>query len=412
MIPRTDQFREINEREVAIDGVASPQDQVWYLLKAILEFLSIVRTLERDAAGNYLARDPRVGILHSVHRAWVRVYTAAQIVVSSSLVPVTLSPEVDGITPGVFTSSPEDRLITDAAGSLVFLLLESETKGVIPAAKVERVGAIAARVGDLAMTDEVARLRVVQAGFQKWVRETRGVRAWLKQSIMPLVMEMVDAQERLVRARREAINLLEPERKRAWDENRSLAIPDEVKAMYDRESDPRHMDARRIGRLRDHGKRDEADLAEAFAVLAFHDAGEAGSIDKLMPILCDVRGLPFKPDLAYFARCDSGLERRDWEPRFSAQVMEGMIARFKARMPVTLEKPDGWTVEEIAKQVRRSEQWVRERRDGAELPKPKHGQHGFKYGPDDIGTLADFLVKLNKPGWSEAAARLRALIGQ
>lgn len=301
--------------------------------------------------------------------------------------------------------------MTDLAGSLVFLLSHAETTGAIPAEKVDRLRAVAARLGDLAMTDEVARLRVVQAGFQKWVRETRGVRVWLKRSIMPQVMEMVEEQERLLRARREAINKLEPARKRAWDEGRSIAIPREIDAMYDRESDPRHMDAARIGRLRDEGTRDEADLAEAFAVLAFHDAGEAGSIDKLMPLLCEIGGQSFKFDLAYFARCDTGLERRDWEPRFSAQVMEGMTARFKSRMPVNLEKPDGWTVAEIAKQVGRSGQWVRDAREGTELTKPKHGQHGFRYGPDDLEVLAKHLESSGKATRIEAASKLRLLIG-
>lgn len=331
VIPRTDQFIEISDTEVAIVGVATWQDQVWHLKDRLRVFLGVVGTLERDEDRNYLATDPRAGKLASVHTKWMRMVGAAQLLLATSVVRLKISPETNGIVRCFGTSSESSRAVTDVARSICFLLSEEETRGVIPAEKIERLRAIAGHLEDLTMSDEVGRLRAVQEEFQRWVQGTPGVRAWIKGEVLPPVLEMVNEQERLIASKRAAVNGLEEERRCAWHEGRSLEVPDEVKAMYDRDSDPRQLSARRIGRLRDEGKHEKAQIAEAFAVLSFHDAGEAGNIDKLMPLLTEIRGLSSQFDLAYFARCDSGLERKDWEPRFDAQVMRGMVERFKAR---------------------------------------------------------------------------------
>lgn len=339
VIPRTDQFIEISDTEVAIVGVATWQDQVWHLKDRLRVFLGVVGTLERDEDRNYLATDPRAGKLASVHRMWMRMVGAAQLLLATSVVRRKISPEVNGIVKCFGTSSESSRAVTDVARSICFLLSEEETRGVIPVEKIERLRAIAGHLEDLTMSDEVGRLRAVQEEFQRWVQGTPGVRAWIKSEVLPPVLKMVNEQEQLIAAKRAAVNGLEEERRRAWHEGRSLEVPDEIKAMYDRDSDPRQLSARRIGRLRDEGKHEQAQIAEAFAVLSFHDAGEAGNIDKLMPLLTEIRGLSSQFDLAYFARCDSGLERKDWEPRFDARVMRGMVERFKARfVPPSMKK--------------------------------------------------------------------------
>lgn len=393
MIPRTDQFKECLDGSLEIRGVAQPLDLLTYLLHKLDAFLGVCDTLPRGADGSYLARDPRAGKIVSVRSSLEQVQMAAQVVLSSTLVPLSLR-----------RTAP----IADLARQLIFTVLCPEAESAIPAASIDRLSKMRDRLETLVMPTQTEAMRALQAELHRWVRNTPGARKWLETTVVPRLVKMWEEQQRLKR-KQEPINA---EHRARWMKARDSGIPfdEHARVVYDRELDPRHMSAGTIGRFRDEGNTEPADLAEAFFVVMLHDAGEAGHLHKLCPLLGDIEGLDRKFDWATLERWGTGLESDDVAPRFTPEAVEGMIERFKSRMPLRLEKPDGWTVGDLAKQIGKGKQTFRDMRKAAQLSPPSRGDHDFRYGPDDVERLATYLSTSTKPTWRHAGAKLRLLL--
>jgi hypothetical protein len=324
MIPRTDQFKERRDGTIDICGVAWPLDQLTYLLQKLDAFLSLCSTLPRGSDGSYLVRDPRAGKIGSVRSRWEQVQRAAQIVWSSTLVPETVQHPAPDIAFAAVSPSSSDAPVADLARQLVFVALGPEAESAIPATIMERIHNMRDRVESLVMPAQIEIRKALQADLHRWSRDTR-VRAWIKKQIIPELERMWTEQKRRQREQR-LIDKEIGDRRRAAIEA-GLPFTERPRVVYDRDLDPRHMTAQTIGRLRDEGRTEIADIAEAFQVLMLHDAGEAGCLDKLFPRLGEYEGF----DMAYQHRCDTGLEREEEGPQFSPEAMEGMLARFRAR---------------------------------------------------------------------------------
>lgn len=409
MITRTDQYRVNADQSINIQGPNTQGDRIQLLHEALNDFMPLMELLPRGASGEYIVRDPRAGKSGAVRVHWNKVHLAACMVLSSTYVIDDIRETGPGIAIGLGRFRHSDIGISNTAWALVNAINAQQLETAIPGEVIQRVKKLHRQVESLAMPNYVARLKDIQRDLHRWVRETPGARKWIAGHIVPQLAAMWEEQ-RLLRRRQESAEV--PVRKR-WREARDTGKPFEerIPVIYDREMDPCNMSALTIGRLRDEGQHDLANLAEAYVVVMLHDAGEAGNLDKLCPLLGLVDGMERPFDSAYLDRMATGLDRDDTPPRHSSEAIEGMIARFKARMPVALAKPDGWTVKEIASQVGRSPQWVRDRRKGAKLKKPKHGQHGFRYGPDDIERLVNYLASSGKATWIQAASKLRVLTG-
>lgn len=403
MIPRTDRLCEDANGDLRIDGVAHPRDMLQYLKEKLDDFLTVVATLARDEDGNHLPFDPRSGLVEAVRIKWLRVCMAAQIVLSSTLTTNAAISTSDDVTLATFRIQRSDAAIGGLVSQLVFLLTTQEIDVRIPAHTIERYKSLRAQLETFIMPDDIAALKVLQAGLHRWSRDKR-VRAWIVKKIIPDLDRVWIAQERLIQEQR----LIDSE---IWTRRRAaiaagVPFDERPQVIYDRALDPRFMSASTIGRLRDEGQTALADLAEAFHVVMLHDAGEAGALNKLFPRLAKYEG----HDMAYLHRCHTGLERNDEGPRFSPQAVDGMIERFKSRIPLRLEKPDGWTVGDLAKQIGKGKQTFRDMRKAAQLIPPARGDHDFRYGPDDVERLATYLSTSTKSTWRRAGAQLRLLL--
>jgi hypothetical protein len=408
VIPRTDQFIECSDGSLEIRGVAQPLDLLTYLLNKLDAFLGVCDTLPRGADGAYLARDPRAGKIGSVRSSLEHVQMAAQVVHSSTLVPFSLRQTASDIAIAELAPTAQAAHIADLARQLIFTVLRPEAESAIPAASIDRLRNMRDRLEALVMPTQIEILKTHQAGFHRWVRGTLGARQWLETKIVPQLSRMWDEQQRLKREQ-EPINA---EHRARWLKARDAGIPfdEQVRLVYDPELDPRSMSAVSIGRLRDEGQHDLANLAEAYFVVMLHDAGEAGNLDKLCPLLGPVDGMERPFDCAYLDRMATGLERGDTPPRHVPEAIEGMVARFKTRMPVTLAKPDGWTVEELVTQAGVSLATFHRMRDKADIRKFDRGEHGARYGPDELEKLVAFLRRSTLKGWHKAADRLAHLV--
>lgn len=388
MIPRTDQFRKCPDGSLDIRGVAQPLDLLTYLLIKLDTFLGLCGTLPRGSDGAYLQRDPRAGRLTSVRASWSDVQMAAQLVWSSTLVSVNFhrtAPDIAiaGATPAIY-----DVVIADLAKQLIFAVVGSESELAIPAVVIDRIRNVRDQLEPIIMPIQVEALEVLQTDLHRWVRGTRGARAWIEKTIVPQLAAMWKKQQQL---RRKQARIDSAHRAR-WVKARESGHPfdERPRVIYDRDLDPRNMSAETIGRLRDEDQRELADLAEAYFVVMLHDSGEAGNLCKLCPLLGKVEGLSHKFDWAYLDRMDTGLERDDTAPRFSPGAVEGMIERFKARFDrlATEEQVSGVTMKTIRDALGiKSATTLQTMFKDAGIPQPESGDSHKRFGRHSLEKL-------------------------
>lgn len=329
MIPRTDQYRQHADGSIGIQGPDTQQDRVRLLLESLDEFLIHAATLQRDADDAYIVHDSRAGKTGAVRHLWHRVHRAASMVLSSTLQFGSVVPQTPDIAVATGAIRPSDAGIGSVAWSLVNALNPGQLESRIPADAIERIKRIQIQLEKYAMPDHVERIRALQRTLHQWLRETPGAREWVEKKILPALRKMWEEQRSLPRFDDELQADLEKAGREEIDsEKQPNKRPPRV---YDREADPCHMSATTIGRLRDEGNHELANLAEAFFVVMLHDSGEAGTLDKLFPQLVQIRGLSRSFDWAYFNREHTGLEVGGTPPRFSPEAIEGMLERFKAR---------------------------------------------------------------------------------
>ncbi len=391
MIPRTDQFIECSDGSLEIRGVAQPLDLLTYLLNKLDAFLGVCDTLPRGADGAYLARDPRAGKIGSVRSSLEHVQMAAQVVHSTTLVPFSLRQTASDIAIAELAPTAQAAHIADLARQLIFTVLRPEAESAIPAASIDRLRKMRDRLEALVMPTQTEAMRALQADFHHWVRETPGARDWLAHEIVPQ-LEAEWSHQRDLRRRQEAAE--GPVRER-WRRARDSGTPfdERLPVVYERDLDPRHMSAATIGRLRDEGRGDQADLAEAYFVLMLHDSGEAGNLDKLCPLIGRIEGIERPFDWAYLDRAGTGLERDDTPPRFTPDAAVGMVARLKKRFEVgpRAEQLTGFTLKDIRETMGlKSHSAMQAIFKAAGLKQPESGDGHQKFGAATIRALIAF----------------------
>lgn len=347
MIPRTDQYIVNADRSLNINGPNTQGDRIQLLYEALNDFMPVVELLPRGHSGEYIVRDPRAGKTGAVRVHWNKVHLAAGLVLNSTIVTDDIRETAPGIAFGMGGFRHADIGISDTAWALINAINLQQLETAIPGEVINRVKLLHQQVERLASPQYVGRLKDIQRELHRWVRETPGARHWITKQIVPQLVAMWEEQ-RSLRRRQEAAQSPVYER---WRKARDTGKPfnERPPVIYDPEMDPCRMSAITIGRLRDDGQHELADLAEAYFIVMLHDAGEAGNLDKLCALLGAVEGMERPFDWAYLDRMATGLERNDTPPRHSPEAIEGMLARFKDRFSCgdIPEHTTGWTMIQI-----------------------------------------------------------------